>query len=656
MSRNAPQFVTRLVLPEVIDGVNIGLKQLCTMRIPETLIAASDVYTVFNHARPLGISPGYDKTGRLIAISVSDGDNCRIIEFAQPPGAGRQGHRANPKASPPPPKSIVDGRKKLQDQMLCRIMGGIYAFDMGPLAMSLHVDLNLRISNAVDIQSSFSAHDRSPLSSVEACVGKEPDPIHKIKIKANKLDKLFLQPIYDPEADPNSLLDLAERAWLSQFLPSYAETAFDQAKRINTEMMESSYLSSISKISNDSVKLDQKKPTQMTHKFSQSIDPSTNQVRLISSEYGSRIRGDKNIKMTVTGPNGEFRTKGTVAGSSGRSSTVNTDRQLTSKAILTVTSVGRDDKTSAEAQRDATILRFLQGTEKTSDNPWYQNIWSPANADGLLVWPKEWSQKPSQPPRISKKPAEARLNGSQQTAVNCMLSVVDDHRIVLVQGPPGTGKTSVIASFVDFSVNAFGRTGIWLVAQSNVAVKNIAEKLISSGFLSWKLLVSKDFHFEWHEHLYAKVLTQNVIRSEAFRFVSPKDLKDTNVILCTISMLSNAQIKKFTRSIPVRTLVVDEASQIEVGNYISIFSQFQSTLRKKYKTFRVSLRLPTSTSMSVSLIHNTACPHRLGISSLKKCMMASSNPIHSTLSPVKPLHATLLMFQEKKNHWSQDHL
>ena len=38
---------------------------------------------------------------------------------------------------------------------------------------------------------------------------------------------------------------------------------------------------------------------------------------------------------------------------------------------------------------------------------------------------------------------------------------------------------------------------VWLVAQSNVAVKNIAEKLADFGFFDFKLIVSQDFHFEW---------------------------------------------------------------------------------------------------------------------------------------------------------------
>lgn len=221
--------------------------------------------------------------------------------------------------------------------------------------------------------------------------------------------------------------------------------------------------------------------------------------------------------MQVSNEHGEFAVSGRMGGVLGRSGDVNTDRVLTTnnKEITTVTSIGRDDPTTAEAQRSATILRILQGSDKLLDeSPWVQNIWFPQTDDGLLAWPKEWSLSPQSkkmhsgktnlPNRPSKThPSSQRgnmvhhtLNSSQQEAVNYMLSEHDDHRITLIQGPPGTGKTSVIASFVQYSVQ-LGRGGIWLVAQSNVAVKNIAEKLISRGFRDWKLLVSKDFHHEW---------------------------------------------------------------------------------------------------------------------------------------------------------------
>ena len=186
----------------------------------------------------------------------------------------------------------------------------------------------------------------------------------------------------------------------------------------------------------------------------------------------------------------------------GRSGNVNTDRRLGGKEIISVTSIGRDDPTTAEAQRAATVLRILQGSEKLLDeSPWIQNIWFPPD-DGPLTWPEEWSVKPRCPSQLLsvQKPVQAAstlpLNPSQQRAVQYMLSSEDDKRITLIQGPPGTGKTSVIAAFVQRAIR-LNKDGIWLIAQSNVAVKNIAEKLMSVGFENWKLLVSKDFHHGW---------------------------------------------------------------------------------------------------------------------------------------------------------------
>jgi Cdc6-like AAA superfamily ATPase len=65
------------------------------------------------------------------------------------------------------------------------------------------------------------------------------------------------------------------------------------------------------------------------------------------------------------------------------------------------------------------------------------------------------------------------------------------------QGPPGTGKTTVIAAVVQSKVTEHPSNTVWVIAQSNVAVKNVAEKLADSGFLDFKLLVSNDFQFDW---------------------------------------------------------------------------------------------------------------------------------------------------------------
>ncbi|KAG2367901.1 AAA domain-containing protein [Suillus spraguei] len=125
---------------------------------------------------------------------------------------------------------------------------------------------------------------------------------------------------------------------------------------------------------------------------------------------------------------------------------------------------------------------------------------------------------------------------------------------------------------------------VWLVAQSNVAVKNIAEKLDKVGFREFKLLVSKDFHYDWHEHLY-KRLEHCFIRSDMFSghggaVAISRLLLDTRVILCTLSMLSNPRIEEFTRQVPVQTIIFDEASQIEVGDYLPLLQRFQHSIQK----------------------------------------------------------------------------
>ena len=53
-------------------------------------------------------------------------------------------------------------------------------------------------------------------------------------------------------------------------------------------------------------------------------------------------------------------------------------------------------------------------------------------------------------------------------------------------------------------------------------------------------------------------------------------------MLCTISMLSTNKLMThgFTKIVPVQTVIIDEASQIEVGDYLSILAKYKTSLRK----------------------------------------------------------------------------
>jgi hypothetical protein len=163
--------------------------------------------------------------------------------------------------------------------------------------------------------------------------------------------------------------------------------------------------------------------------------------------------------------------------------------------IISVTTIGQQDLTSAESWREDVVLKALQGGIKLTNNLFFCSIWTPS----LGIWwplPFRGGKPPVFFPPIYYP--GGTLNTSQNIAVQRIFSEADKDRIVLIQGPPGTGKTTVIAASV-LSVMKYGdndRT-IWLVAHSNVAVKNIAEKLDKVGFREFKLLVSHGFHYDW---------------------------------------------------------------------------------------------------------------------------------------------------------------
>ena len=153
--------------------------------------------------------------------------------------------------------------------------------------------------------------------------------------------------------------------------------------------------------------------------------------------------------------------------------------------------MGRDAPTQAELDCSNAILSMLQGTLPLLDNPWMKAIWLPYE-------PVDWrcTPPPNAPAVEIITHPKAPLNTSQRQAITKMLSSSLADNITLIQGPPGTGKTTAIATYVLSMINA-GQRGIWLMAQSNVAVKNIAEKLAKLDFFDFKLLVSHNFHFEW---------------------------------------------------------------------------------------------------------------------------------------------------------------
>ncbi|KAJ3846366.1 P-loop containing nucleoside triphosphate hydrolase protein, partial [Lentinula lateritia] len=177
------------------------------------------------------------------------------------------------------------------------------------------------------------------------------------------------------------------------------------------------------------------------------------------------------------------------------------------------------------------------------------------------------------------KPYVGHLNDSQARVVTAMTS---NDPIVIVNGPPGTGKTTTISSAAEVWSKMYSLP-VWIIGHSNVSVKNIAEKLLKRD-VDFKLIVSKEFFVEWHEHIYEKI-TARLIRTDELPdnvLGMSRLIGSSTVILSTLGLLSNTALETngLFQVVSVERLVVDEASQINVFEYMHIFHQFRRSLVK----------------------------------------------------------------------------
>jgi len=176
----------------------------------------------------------------------------------------------------------------------------------------------------------------------------------------------------------------------------------------------------------------------------------------------------------------------------GRAATISLQTAFQGISIDSVTTIGREARTYAEVMRGDVVMKALQLASDIMGNPFVRRVFL---SDEIAPW--VGIPFPAAPITLYL-PGPRALNSSQKKAVNVILSQHDANRVTLIHGPPGTGKTTVITAAVT-SVMASRHQShtLWLIAQSNVAVKNIAEKLAEVDFTHFKLLVSKDFHYDW---------------------------------------------------------------------------------------------------------------------------------------------------------------
>ncbi|KAG6900796.1 hypothetical protein C0993_000115 [Termitomyces sp. T159_Od127] len=498
----------------------------------------------------LGLAPTYGSKCALTTLAIFNGTKGLLVRFT--------------KAKARKTKCAL-GRTLLQPLLLSQHRK--LALKMDRLAASLYYDVGLYIARGIDLLSLATGKEgRNSFSAFMSALGGD------LMLHRAKAAELFKQ----EEKDSSDLHYAALRAWAAYqaaFLQTTSKRLY-KSLEVNTKALNTEHLKVIAKVIRDADRIVALKPIRQKNEIERNYSHERGKLEVRSSRFKTRLmhNADQTIEIKTTGKKA---ISARVTSVTGRAASLLLDKSLHGE-IRSVTTVGRDALTHAEDLRDHIALGVLTLSNNIMQYPFVQRIWLPSTK-------VSWTNIPSYFLPVSINFLGRTLNPSQAKAVHAILSNKDANRITLIHGPPGTGKTTVITAAIT-SIISSGDTSrtVWVVAQSNVAVKNVAEKLADVGFFNFRILVSKDFHFDWHEHLYSN-LVSNLIRSDDF----PDDvveterlLLDSRVMLCTLSMLSHAKLTFFNHVVPLQTIIVDEASQIEIGDYLPPLQRFKTTLRK----------------------------------------------------------------------------
>ncbi|KAJ7475948.1 hypothetical protein FB451DRAFT_263303 [Mycena latifolia] len=498
----------------------------------------------------IGVAPAYGPNCALSILAFASSSKVLLVRLP----------KQKTKAKAP----NVQGRDLLRELILCT-GSQKFGLHMDVLATSLFIDLGLRLCGAVDLLSVTKAARHSLEAVMDAIGGFTNLNKPNVKELLNGEEKVSA-------TEPK---DIALRAWVAWRAATLGHMAprLKKVPRIDTSALTKTRLSVFAKMVRDASRLSALKPTFVKNEIASEYDSGQGELHVTSTRFKTRVRETPDQHIEIYDKDRRI-VSGKVQKVNGRAAHIVLDvnSNLPPGKIKMVT-VGKEAPTAAEAQRTDIVLKALQGTSTIADTPFFRTIWLPhersVSPPGLLPSRAVPLHFPSRP-----------LNNSQKTAVEAILS---NTPVNVIHGPPGTGKTTVIAAAVmSISASSARDRTVWLVAQSNVAVKNIAEKLASVDFLDFKLLVSKDFHYDWHEHLYEKI-NPNLIRSDELvddLVATDRQLLGSKVVLCTLTMLSSPRISTITRIVPLQMVVVDEASQVEIGNYLPMINLFSKSLRK----------------------------------------------------------------------------
>lgn len=198
---------TRFIHQNLVDAGTDGKLEVILLKMSSLNEDHGDLRTLVerNEGRPLGLSGAFLHNGALQVLAIADATTIVLIDFA--------GDKNNGRANSSDPSLITQGRDYLRDHVLGRTCGFVYAFDMGPLALALWQSRDLRIKQAIDLQSAGPAKTRAPYATIKIASDHK---LNEGNINRTMINFAHERP--DDATQTSSTTPLAQRAWAAHYV------------------------------------------------------------------------------------------------------------------------------------------------------------------------------------------------------------------------------------------------------------------------------------------------------------------------------------------------------------------------------------------------------------------------------------------------------